>query len=237
MTLNDYQQAALRTARDADGELQPMWYLALGLTGEAGEVANLVKKFERHGKPFDADAVADELGDVLWYLAVAASAAGLTLDEVAARNVEKLRARYPDGFKPRGGGSDADKAAKVEPAVETDPRPTGEHPVEPAPVPVPMPVSAPAPSTQPDDGVRVGEWENTLLWYTEGTVDVANPLAAVAVETGYWRTFAADRKTQHADYAPTPTLKAARFAAEEWLRERHPHAFDDRKNKETGSGE
>ena len=51
---------------------------------------------------FSADAVADELGDVLWYLAVAAKAAGLTLDEVAAKNVDKLRARYPEGFKARG---------------------------------------------------------------------------------------------------------------------------------------
>lgn len=111
MTIDDYQQAALRTARDADGALPPLWYLALGLTGEAGEVANLVKKFERHGKPFDADALADELGDVLWYLAVSAQAAGLSLSDVAERNVEKLRARYPDGFRPAGGGADADRAA------------------------------------------------------------------------------------------------------------------------------
>jgi NTP pyrophosphatase (non-canonical NTP hydrolase) len=104
MTLDDYQQAALRTA-SLGGEVPPLWYLALGLTGEAGEVANLVKKFERHGKPFSADAVADELGDVLWYLAVAAHVAGLSLDEVASRNVDKLRARYPDGFKARGEGA------------------------------------------------------------------------------------------------------------------------------------
>lgn len=101
MTLDEYQADAVRTALVND-ELPPLWYLALGLAGEAGEVANLIKKFERHGKAFSADAVADELGDVLWYLAVAAKAAGLTLDEVAAKNVDKLRARYPEGFKARG---------------------------------------------------------------------------------------------------------------------------------------
>lgn len=88
---------------------------------------------------------------------------------------------------------------------------------------------------QDDDGVRCGEWEKTLLWYTKGTVDVANPLAAVAVETGFWRTFSADRKTTHAGYAPTPTLEAARFAAEEWLRERYPYFDADWKTKETES--
>jgi NTP pyrophosphatase (non-canonical NTP hydrolase) len=103
MTLADYQTAALRTATGPAGELPPLWYLALGLAGEAGEVANLIKKFERHGKPFDADAVSDELGDVLWYVAVAAHAAGMSLDDVADRNVAKLRARFPDGFVTGGG--------------------------------------------------------------------------------------------------------------------------------------
>lgn len=114
-TLNDYQTAALRTSRGPDGTLPPLWYLALGMAGEAGEVANLVKKFERHGKPFDADAVVDELGDVLWYVAVAAVRCGVDLSEVAARNVAKLRRRYPDGFEARGGGADADRAAEAKP--------------------------------------------------------------------------------------------------------------------------
>ena len=104
MTLDEYQQLALRTAW-VDGKLPPLWYLALGLCGEAGELANLVKKHERHGKPFDPDRVADELGDVLWYLAVAAQAAGISLDELANRNVDKLRARYPEGFFARGDGA------------------------------------------------------------------------------------------------------------------------------------
>ena len=71
---------------------------ALGLAGEAGEFANLVKKMTAHGHPFDPEALKDELGDVLWYLAEAATAAGLELNEIGWQNVNKLIERYPDGF-------------------------------------------------------------------------------------------------------------------------------------------
>jgi NTP pyrophosphatase (non-canonical NTP hydrolase) len=111
MKIDDYQALAERTARNADGSLPAIEYLGLGLCGEAGEVADLIKKISRHGKAFDATAIADELGDVLWYIAILSSRIGLTLDEVASRNVEKLRRRYPDGFLPRGGGAEADAAA------------------------------------------------------------------------------------------------------------------------------
>lgn len=112
MTIDEYQALAERTARDADGSLPAVEYLGLGLCGEAGEVADLIKKFSRHGKAFDATRLADELGDVLWYIAILSSRIGLTLDEVASSNVEKLRRRYPDGFVARGGGAEADAAAE-----------------------------------------------------------------------------------------------------------------------------
>lgn len=101
-TLNDYQAAALRTAGRKPGEeVSPelnLATLALGLTGEAGEVADIIKKHVGHGHPLDRTKLARELGDVLWYVAVLARDAGLSLEEVAAVNVAKLRARYPDGF-------------------------------------------------------------------------------------------------------------------------------------------
>ena len=71
---------------------------ALGLAGEAGEFANMVKKMTAHGHTFDPEALKDELGDVLWYLAEAATASGLSLGEIADQNVKKLLERYPDGF-------------------------------------------------------------------------------------------------------------------------------------------
>ena len=62
-------------------------------------LANKVKKLVAHGhQDISAAVLGDELGDVLWYLAEAATACGLDLSQIAADNVNKLRQRYPDGF-------------------------------------------------------------------------------------------------------------------------------------------
>ena len=99
MTANDYQKAALRTASGMNYEHHGMLMNgALGLCGESGEVADLVKKATFQGHELDVAHVAEELGDVAWYLAVSAHAIGYTLDEILKMNVEKLKARYPDGF-------------------------------------------------------------------------------------------------------------------------------------------
>lgn len=98
ITLDRYQELANRSAgAGGQGERRVM-VAALGLAGEAGEFANLVKKMTAHGHSFDPQALKDELGDVLWYLAEAATASGLDLNEIAQENVEKLLKRYPDGF-------------------------------------------------------------------------------------------------------------------------------------------
>lgn len=91
--LDQYQQEALRTAGDIRPEI-----LGLGIAGEAGEVADLLKKHLGHGHPLDREKLIKELGDVLWYVAVLANWAGATLDEVAQVNVAKLKVRYPNGF-------------------------------------------------------------------------------------------------------------------------------------------
>ncbi len=96
ITVNDYQRSALRTANGANGI--NLTNAALGLAGESGEVADIVKKHCFQGHDLDEDHVAEELGDILWYVAVGAEAIGLTLGEVAERNIEKLKKRYPDGF-------------------------------------------------------------------------------------------------------------------------------------------
>lgn len=100
MTINDYQKEALRTAKGmANG--YPMWLNgALGLCGESGEVADMVKKNLFQGHPLDLEHMAKELGDVAWYVAVTAHAIGYDLETVLMMNVEKLRHRYPDGFDP-----------------------------------------------------------------------------------------------------------------------------------------
>lgn len=102
MTFSDYQQAALRTSQ-AEPHRERLLVQALGLNGEAGEVADLIKKWAWHGKPLDSERIKDELGDCLWYLSDIASAFGLNLDDVAQHNIDKLMKRYPHGFTPDGG--------------------------------------------------------------------------------------------------------------------------------------
>lgn len=98
MEFSEYQELASRT--DNHHELAILNY-ALGLAGEAGEVTELIKKDWFHGRTIDRDLLAAELGDVLWYVAALARRHGLDLDAIARGNIEKLMARYPEGFKPR----------------------------------------------------------------------------------------------------------------------------------------
>ena len=99
MTINEYQTAALRTAQTEElTHIELVMNAALGLCGESGEVADLVKKHRFQGHDIDLDHIAKELGDVAWYLAVGAYAIGLDLESIFRMNKEKLEARYPDGF-------------------------------------------------------------------------------------------------------------------------------------------
>ena len=97
MDLNEYQTLAARTMGPRPPE-QQLANAALGLAGEAGEVADMMKKHLFHAHPLDREALVKELGDCLWYVAGLASALGIELDEIGRRNIEKLRKRYPEGF-------------------------------------------------------------------------------------------------------------------------------------------
>jgi NTP pyrophosphatase (non-canonical NTP hydrolase) len=96
MDCDDYQRAAMRTARDKDAPDEFM-HLVLGLVGEAGEIAEKVKKWVRDDNSdlarLDRDDMAKELGDVLWYSAVLAEFLGFSLNDVAQRNLDKLADR------------------------------------------------------------------------------------------------------------------------------------------------
>lgn len=99
MKLDEYQRQAKRFRNpDLTGPVE-LAVLALGTAGEAGEVADLVKKHIGQGHSLDKAKLIDELGDVLWYVSQLADALGLTLGTVARLNVEKLNARYPQGFQ------------------------------------------------------------------------------------------------------------------------------------------
>ncbi len=98
MQFSEYQKLAQRTSNRSLLPGEHVMNGALGLCGESGEVADSVKKAYMQGHHFDRGHIAEELGDVLWYIAETCAALGLNMNDVAAQNVEKLRKRYPDGF-------------------------------------------------------------------------------------------------------------------------------------------
>ncbi len=98
--LDEYQKLAMRTASKRTFE-RKLTIASLGLCGEAGEIAEKVKKWLEHGHELDKKALKEELGDCLWYFVDFCEALGFPLSEVATANIEKLRKRYPDGFKPK----------------------------------------------------------------------------------------------------------------------------------------
>lgn len=95
---NEYQELALRTLNQELSIREVLNDGALGLNGESGECADIVKKHLFQGHDLDKKHLAKELGDVAWYLAVTAYAIGYKLEDVLAMNVAKLQERYPEGF-------------------------------------------------------------------------------------------------------------------------------------------
>ena len=86
--MNDYQRAAVSTA--IYKQEHAVIYPALGLAAEAGEVANKVKKILRDGK-FDREAIADEVGDCMWYIAALCRDLNIDMQDIANNNIKKLR--------------------------------------------------------------------------------------------------------------------------------------------------
>lgn len=114
MTGKEYQELAMRTNDGChigrlQGAINESWNSnkfnagnlvngVMGLCGESGEVADLVKKQFFHGHSLDTKEIKKELGDVMWYVAMCCHALNISLDDVMQVNIEKLKRRYPDGF-------------------------------------------------------------------------------------------------------------------------------------------
>lgn len=98
LTMNEYQQLAQRTS-NTNTYASKIENGLLGLFGEGGECADLYKKYMYQEHEFDKERMAKELGDVLWYVAEIATGLKMTLEDIAQMNIDKLKARYPDGFE------------------------------------------------------------------------------------------------------------------------------------------
>lgn len=106
--MNDYQQAALRTAASRDKHHE-LFHLLLGLVGETGEIAEKAKKIVRDRDSdfshWDIEDLKKELGDTLWYVAVLADYFDVQLDDIATLNIAKLADRQQRGML-QGSGDD-----------------------------------------------------------------------------------------------------------------------------------
>lgn len=100
-TLSTYQKDALRTLSHVSfvNEVNPhLIHAAMGLCTEAGELLDAIKRRAFYGAPIDEVNVKEELGDLMWYIAVACEAIGITIDDACKSNVDKLKRRFPKSF-------------------------------------------------------------------------------------------------------------------------------------------
>ena len=98
MDANDYQIQALKTLNPKLSEREILINGVMGLCGESGEAIDLVKKYLAQGHELDREKLANELGDISWYLAETAYVIGYDLNTILNMNIEKLKKRYPRGF-------------------------------------------------------------------------------------------------------------------------------------------
>lgn len=98
MTVNEYQKLAMVTLNPALSKKDILINGVMGLCGESGEAIDIVKKHLAQGHPLDRERLIKELGDVAWYLAETAWALDVSLETVMQQNIDKLKARYPEGF-------------------------------------------------------------------------------------------------------------------------------------------
>ncbi|HUM43277.1 MAG TPA: nucleoside triphosphate pyrophosphohydrolase family protein [Fervidobacterium sp.] len=98
MTFEEYQRLAQRTSSEKMQLIEKIENGLMGLNGEAGEAIDVLKKHKFQGHQLDRNKIIEELGDVLWYIAETCEGLGVSMEEVASFNIEKLKNRYPDGF-------------------------------------------------------------------------------------------------------------------------------------------
>lgn len=98
MEVNEYQELAMTTLNPELSKRDVLINSVMGLCGESGEAIDIVKKWLAQGHELDKVSLTKELGDIAWYLAEAATALDLPLEQILQENIDKLRKRYPNGF-------------------------------------------------------------------------------------------------------------------------------------------
>lgn len=98
MTINDYQRLAARTIRKDMTEYEKSMHALHGMVGEIGELHSIYQK-RYQGHKMDKDHMKKELGDLLWFIAEYCTSNGWALEDIMQMNIDKLKARYPEGFE------------------------------------------------------------------------------------------------------------------------------------------
>lgn len=115
ITMKEYQDAALRTAKDMGSLQQNLIHAALGITSEGGEIATIVKASCIYNKEVNIASLMEEAGDVLWFLTLLAKCMGVELEDIAKENIRKLKLRFPQGYSDIDAKMRWDKVTSISP--------------------------------------------------------------------------------------------------------------------------
>lgn len=114
MELNEFQRKSSRTLNYALSDNDQLLNCVMGISGESVELLEIMKKYFLQGHDFDKAKVIEELGDIFFYIAGVCTSMGITLEDVASKNIEKLLVRYPDKF------TSEDSIRRVDTGIESE---------------------------------------------------------------------------------------------------------------------
>jgi len=106
---HDYEEFVMSIFKTFPSPIETLLHAGVGISGEAGEILDALKKTWVYTKPLDVDNLKEELGDILFYVTALATNIGTTLPELMQGNIEKLRRRYPEGYTDAAAQRRADK--------------------------------------------------------------------------------------------------------------------------------
>ncbi len=98
MNIYEYQDGVSKTAPEGEDKERSILRATTGLAGELGEIIEPIKKHIFHGHTLDTKKIEDEIGDLLWYVALLCTNLGIEMQDAIDGNAAKLRRRYPEGF-------------------------------------------------------------------------------------------------------------------------------------------